>query len=130
MPFLFIVSGLVMVVASVRDTQSQLLNLLKADFKGQGNLLYWMVSILLIGAVGYIPDLKPVSRAFLVLVVIVLFLKSGGVFTQFTQALGATQNQSAVPTSATPASSGSGSAAGSTGSAVGQLPTVGPLIST
>jgi len=92
MPFLFLIVGTVMIVSAARGTNNDLVALLKADFTGQNNFLYWLVSILIIGAVGYIPDLKPVSRAFLVLVVIVLFLENGGVFTQFTAALKGTQS--------------------------------------
>ncbi len=93
MPFLFLIAGVVMTVSAVRGTNQDLLTLLKGDFTGKGNFLYWTLSILLIGAVGYIPDLKPVSRAFLVLVVIVLFLQNRGVFTQFTSAINSTQSQ-------------------------------------
>jgi hypothetical protein len=84
-----------MVVSAARNTQTQLIGLLKSDFTGKGNFIYWLISILAIGAVGYIPDLKPVSRAFLVLVVIVLILKNGGVFTQFLQAINGTQSVNA-----------------------------------
>lgn len=83
MPFLFIIVGVVFAISAVRNTTDQLTSLLKSDFTGNNNFVYWLLSILVIGAVGYIPDLKPVSRAFLVLVVIVLFLKNGGVFSQF-----------------------------------------------
>lgn len=101
MPFLFLIVGVVMVVSAVRNTNQQLVQLLKGDFTGKGNFLYWLLSILVIGAVGYIPDLKPVSRAFLVLVIIVLFLNNRGVFSQFTAAINKTQSASAT-TNATP----------------------------
>lgn len=90
MPFLFIIIGVVMVVAAVRGTNTDLVTLIKGDFTGKGNFIYWLVSILIIGAVGYIPDLKPVSRAFLVLVVIVLFLDNKGVFANAVKALNTT----------------------------------------
>ena len=102
-----------MVVSAARNTNQQLITLLKSDFTGQGNFIYWLISILLIGAVGYIPDLKPVSRAFLVLVVIVLVLKNGGVFTQFLQAIGTTQTAKAMQSntgSATPSATQSNAA--------------------
>ena len=110
MPFLFLVAGVVMVVAGARGTNQQLVQLLKGDFTGRNNFIYWTVAILIIGAVGYIPDLKPVSRAFLVLVVVVLFLKAGnpnspggGVFQQFTQAIGTTQQVTQPTTTLNPA---------------------------
>ena len=80
-----------MTVSAVRGTNTDLVALIKGDFTGKGNFLYWVISILIIGAVGYIPDLKPVSRAFLVLVIVVLFLHNRGVFAQFTQAVDLTQ---------------------------------------
>lgn len=82
MPFALIIIGTVLLVSSVRNTQGDLYTLVKGDFTGQNNYLYWMVSILVIGAVGYIPTLKPLSRMFLALVIIVLFLSHGGVFQQ------------------------------------------------
>ena len=91
MPFLFIIVGVLFVVSAVRGTNTQLIGLLKGDFTGHGNFVYWLASILVIGAVGYIPELKPVSRAFLVLVIVVLFLSNKGVFAKATQALGTTQ---------------------------------------
>jgi hypothetical protein len=107
MPYLFILSGSILIIAAVRNTNDQLLSLLKSDFTGKGNFIYWLLSILLIGAIGYIPDLKPVSRAFLLLVIVVLFLKNGGVFTQFVNAIGTTQQsgsiQSPVSTGTNPA---------------------------
>lgn len=107
MPFLFLIVGVVMVVSAVRGTNQDLVTLLKGDFTGKGNYLYWMLSILVIGAVGYIPDLKPVSRAFLVLVVVVLFINNRGVFQKFTEAINTTQTKTPTPTKPT-ATTGTG----------------------
>ena len=99
MPFLFIIAGIVMIVSAVRGTNQDLVGLLKSDFTGKGNFIYWVLSIMAIGAVGYIPNLQPLSRAFLVLVVIVLFLRNGtGVFSQFTAAIGSTQSAQSTST--------------------------------
>lgn len=87
MPFVLIIIGLVFLISGVKDTQDDLLALLKGDFTGQHNYIYWMVSILIVGAVGYVDELKPVSRAFLVLVIIVLFLSNGGFFAKFNEQL-------------------------------------------
>lgn len=83
MPFVFLVVGIVMIVSAVRGTSDQLLTLWKGDFTGPNNYLYWMVSILIIGAIGYAPKLRGLSRAFLVLVIIVLFLSNKGFFQKF-----------------------------------------------
>jgi hypothetical protein len=105
MPFALLIVGVFLLVASIRDSQDTLFALLKSDFTGQNNFFYWFIAILVIGAVGYIKPLKPLSNAFLVLVVLVLFLKKGnpitaggGFFKQFNTAIGSTQTASAEPT--------------------------------
>ena len=93
MPFVLIVAGIVLLIAAVRNTQGQLFYLVQGDFIGPNNFIYWLLSILIIGAIGYVPRLKPISDAFLILVILVLFLKTcpksagpeckGGFFDQF-----------------------------------------------
>lgn len=66
-----------------------------------------MVSLWIIGALGYIPGFKPIANALLFLVVLVLFLSNsknsgtGGIFAQFNAALtsgaGSQQNLTAPP---------------------------------
>lgn len=99
MPFAMLIIGIVLLVAAVRSTQDDLFKLVKGDFIGQGNFVFWVVSILIIGAVGYIPKLRPISQGFLALVILVLFLAkgdptklgSGGFFEKFTAALNSTK---------------------------------------
>lgn len=97
MPFTLIILGVIVLIASVRGTQDQLFSLVKGDFTGPKNFIYWTVAILFIGALGYIPKLKPLSVTFMVLIVIVLVLargnpsnSGGGFFGQFTIALQST----------------------------------------
>jgi uncharacterized membrane protein HdeD (DUF308 family) len=92
MPFAFIIIGIVLLVSGVRQTSSNLLTLVSGDLTGENNFIYWILSILLIGAVGYIPDLKTLSRAFLVLVLLVLVIREddkqgGGFFAEFQKAV-------------------------------------------
>ena len=96
-----------MVTAAVRNTVQDdadtkavgLASLIKSEFTGKNNFVYWVLSILIVGAIGYIEPLKPISRAFLLLIVIVLFLANKGVFEQFNQALDRTQKTPAqMPT--------------------------------
>lgn len=98
MPFALIITGLVLVIAAVRNTQDELFTLVKGDFTGDANFAYWLVVILLVGSVGYIKQLRSLSTAFLVLLVVVVFLtkgdpskSSGGFFEKFTQALNSTK---------------------------------------
>ena len=83
MPFVLIAIGLLLIVIAFNGTQDQFFSLLKGDLTGQGNFFYWVVSILVIGAIGYIPKLKGISDAFLVLVMLVLFISNKGFFNQF-----------------------------------------------
>lgn len=95
MPFAFLMLGALFVIAGVRGKDGQLFTLIKADFSGKPNFLTWMVAVLLVGSLGYIEPIKPVSRALLVLIVIVLFLTNGGFFQKFAQGVEA-------PAAATP----------------------------
>lgn len=111
MPFALVIIGVVLLIAAVRGTtgdsgsQKGLFTLVKGDFSGPNNFIYWFVAILIIGMIGYIPDLKKLSVAFLTLVIVVLFLSRGGFFQQFTSALGSTQT-GAVSSAVNSATSG------------------------
>ena len=92
MPFIFIIVGVVFITAGVRGTSSQLLTLLEGDITGKNNFAFWILSILVIGAIGYIEDLRSLSRAFLVLVILGLILNedkngAGGFFQNFQAAV-------------------------------------------
>jgi hypothetical protein len=89
MPFIFLVAGLVMVTAGVRGTSQQIVTLLEGDLRGKNNFIYWILSIAVVGGLGYIQDFRSFSRALLVLILIVLVLAEnkqqggGGLFAQF-----------------------------------------------
>jgi hypothetical protein len=104
MAFVLLIIGITLLVAGVQNTQGDLFKLLKGDFSA---FFIWFVAIFLIGALGYIEKLKPLSTAFMGLVILVLFLSKGkGFFPQFQAALatGAQPNTTSAP----PAGSGSG----------------------
>jgi hypothetical protein len=87
MAFVFLFFGILLLVAAARGTQSELFTLMKGDFSGPKNFFYWALSILGVGSVGYVEELKPVSDAFLVLLVVVLFLDNKGFFQKFSDTL-------------------------------------------
>ncbi len=87
MPYALIIAGIVLTVAGVRATQGQLFALLGGDFTGSNSFIWWALSIIGIGSVGYVADLRKLANAFLALVLIVLFLGHSGVFQQFISAL-------------------------------------------
>ncbi len=87
MPFALIIIGLALLVSGVRNTQDDLYTLIEGDFTGEKNFIYWTISILVIGSIGYIRPLRPVANSFLVLVVIVLFVSKGGFFEKFIEGI-------------------------------------------
>src|SRR6516164_11233231 len=107
MPVVLIVAGSVLLIAAIRGTQQDLFLLLASDFTGPDNFIFWFLSIVVIGAIGYIPRLKPVSDGFLILVILTLFLKKGtGFFDQFNKQVGSTQSAQPVVSSGSTSSGG------------------------
>lgn len=88
MPFAFLIVGTLCVFAGVRNQASTLLTLVKSDLTGSDNYIYWMLSILVLGSLGYVQTLRPVSRMMLALVIVCMILKRGnGFFSQFGTAI-------------------------------------------
>jgi hypothetical protein len=133
MPFAFLIAGIVLAVSGVRGTTGDLTQLVKGDFQGKNNFAYWLASILVIGAIGYIEEFKPLSRMFLVLVVVVLFLSNRGFFAAFMQQ--AFTSTSTIPIASTRTGSDTSNGAGtpiggSEGNATGapfSIPIIHPL---
>jgi hypothetical protein len=107
MPIVFAVAGLLLIVSGVRGTvtssdpsKPSLVALVKSDFTGQPNYFEWVLAIVLIGAIGYIPKMEPVSRAFMALVIVGMLLSNRGFFAQ----LKSLSQQSALTTQPTGAS--------------------------
>jgi uncharacterized membrane protein HdeD (DUF308 family) len=89
MAFAISAIGLIMVLTGINNTYAQFAAELQNDF-GTG-YLKWAAAMLIVGAFGYIPELKTLSIAFMVLILLSIFLSNkGGVFGQVTQALAKT----------------------------------------
>jgi hypothetical protein len=91
MPILFIGTGLVFVFVGLNGNAAKLYSLLSGDLTGPNSFVYWFVSILILGALGYIKGLENLSKMFLILVILVLFLDNGGFFAKFQEFLHQTQ---------------------------------------
>ena len=63
--------GAVLIVAAIRNSQADLFTALGQDVPP---FVVWAAAIFAIGAVGYIPGLKPASRGLLALVILVIVL--------------------------------------------------------
>lgn len=87
MPVALLIIGIVLAITAFRGTYGQLGNLLIGDFTNKNNFLVWIGALVIVGMIGYIPNMEKPSRAFLGLILLVIFLKNGGVFSQFSGAL-------------------------------------------
>lgn len=118
MPIALILIGVILLIAAVRNTQGTLFTLVKGDFTGKNNFIFWLVAILVIGAIGNVKQLKGFSNAFLALVIIVILLSNKGFFAQFQTALSTTTSTSTTTSNT----------AGNVLGAVGGLASLAPLI--
>ena len=87
MPFALVFIGLMMIVSGARDTHQAFGAQLTKDFTGPGNFTYWLVALGGLGAIGYIDKIRPLSHAFMALVIISMILSNGGFFAKFTAAI-------------------------------------------
>ncbi len=74
MPLVFIGLGIVFILTGLKGDAGSLWDLVRGDFSGPNNYVYWMISILALGSLGYVESLQKLSRLFIVLVIIVLLL--------------------------------------------------------
>lgn len=109
-----------MIVSGLKGTQGALGKQIIKDFTGDRNFLYWFLAIGLIGSVGYVESLRSISRTFLVLIIVSMILKNGGVFAKLQEAM--TKGPLSPPKPAAQASTGTGAtSASSTGGDVLKL---------
>lgn len=102
MPFALAFLGILLIVSAARGTIQPLGQQLVLDFSGQGNFFYWIFAIIILGAIGYIRPLRPVSLAMLGLLLVVMFLANGvGFWPQLTSAIAGVTGAAAVPGSTT-----------------------------
>lgn len=99
-----------MVVSGIKGTQTQLGQQLVTDFTGQGNFFYWVLAIVLIGGLGYIDDLRGLSRMLLAVIIVSMLFSNRGFFAQFAQEF---QQGSAQAPQSSSSSSSSSSGGGS-----------------
>lgn len=86
MPFAIIILALVLIVAGFKGTVGSLFGLVEQTF---AQIVVPFVAILIIGAMGYIPQLKRLSDAFLALVLLAMFLSNSknGLIAKFQSAI-------------------------------------------
>jgi hypothetical protein len=90
MPIFFLLVGILLIVVGFNNKLGELGNLLKEDFSpsdGSSSFQVWIIAIFVVGSLGYIRSFRPVANAFLVLIVISLFLSNRGFFARFNEAV-------------------------------------------
>lgn len=65
--------GVILIVAAVRNSQGALFDALYKDVPGY---VVWAAAIFALGAIGFVPNLKPVSRGLLALVIVVIVMRN------------------------------------------------------
>lgn len=90
MPIVILVIAVLLVVAGLNNKLSPnsqnsgsptLAELVKSDFvpdDGSVSFTIWVGALIVIGALGYVKELKPFSNAFLVLVILAILIKGNG----------------------------------------------------
>jgi hypothetical protein len=71
--FIALVIGALLTVAAIRDTHADLFTALAVDVPAFAT---WGAAIIALGAIGFIPNLKPASRALVALILVVLVLRN------------------------------------------------------
>lgn len=103
MPFVLLALGILFFVVSLQGTQGSLFDLLKSEFVGTNSFVVWAAAFVIIGLLGYIKPIRPITHAFMVLLLLVLVLTNGkGFFSQFNSAIRSPVAPAATPAGATP----------------------------
>jgi hypothetical protein len=113
MIFVALVIGIVLIVAAIRNSQNALFADLGQDVPGY---VVWAAALVAVGAIGWIPGLKPVSRGLLALVLVVLIVNNYKAILAGVQAV-AQVNAGVTPGSGATAPGTSSSTAGAAGAA-------------
>lgn len=74
MPFFLLIIGIVLLTVAIRGTQADLFTLLKSDFSGQNNFFLWVLAFIILIGLGYWKTIRPATDAFMILLIIVIFL--------------------------------------------------------
>lgn len=101
MPFLLVITGLIMIISALQNTHAQLGSQLRKDFVPFGS---WVLALGAVGALGYVPELRRFSHYFMALIIVAMLLSNKGFFAKLTEAvkLGPVSPPGTAPASAPP----------------------------
>lgn len=117
MPFVFIIAGILFLMLSYNGTTGDFEKLLKNEFTGSQSFLVWASAIVILGLIGFFKPVRPITDAFIGLILLVIILQHSGLFAQFNSAIRA-------PVAPAPAPTGSVAPTGSPGFAGGAVPDI------
>lgn len=86
MPYALVIIGLVLVVTGVRNTHLQMAAQLQSDAVP---FTKTAIAIGMVGALGYVDELRGLSRLFMALIILALFLANKGFFGKLQEAINA-----------------------------------------
>lgn len=125
MPFALVFVGMILIITGFQNTYQEFGTQVQSDFSGPSSFLYWIIALGIVGAIGYIPAAQTPSRAFMVLIIIAMFVASkNGIFAQAESALSSGAISQGVnapvdPVGAGVPSSSAGTSGGGSGSSGG-----------
>lgn len=105
--------GVILLVAAIRNSQADLFTALGTDVPG---FVVWGAALFAVGAIGYVPGLKPISRGLLALVLIVIILQNYQTILSGFQSVASEKPPATTAPASTPSSSSS--SGGSTASSL------------
>lgn len=97
MPLALLLIGVIILVTAFRGTTGQLASRIKGDLIGPNNFTLWLLALLIIGGISYIPGFKGFANAFLVLIILGILLAHNGFFENFQAAINLTTRQTPTP---------------------------------
>lgn len=87
MIFGLLLLGLLLIAVALKGTEHELGQRLQDDLLGADGFIAWIFAIMAIGALGYVPGLETASNYLLVLLMVVILVRNGGVWSQLQTAL-------------------------------------------
>lgn len=85
MPFALIIIGIILAVASYRNTLPELFSIIKDVTKQSTGFGYWIIAAVILGFAASIQPIKKPVNAFIILLMIVLLIRKKGVIEQMSK---------------------------------------------
>jgi hypothetical protein len=111
MPFVFLLSGLALLVVVVQGNAAAAASLLKSEFTGQRSFVPWVSAIVILCALGYVRSIRPVTDSFVGLIILVMIVVAESNGQNFFASFNSQLRNPVAPPGNSPTSGGQTSAA-------------------